>query len=217
MHSWAGTGTGDRQTTTKLHHVFPKRGVTVSHTSTQMQSLFFQTPTGTIPGTELGCHTGTVIDTGTLSTQAQRTDVLAGSHFIPRDCHRDTMAIWTARRRQSRRHRDTCKITTQLPFDSAIPGQELYPPETPLHLTHVHGYSLQPSFSEQKIGNNPFLAGGAPVSECGRPQVKYKAVGRTRAPSHRDHHTVTRRVTASLCHQGSTLSPTGGGTHTLTR
>lgn len=33
--------------------------------------------------------------------------------------------------------------------------------------------------------------------------VKYKAVGSTRALSHRDHHTVTHRVTValSLCHQ----------------
>lgn len=33
--------------------------------------------------------------------------------------------------------------------------------------------------------------------------VKYKAVGRPRSLSHRDHHTVTHRVTVglSLCHQ----------------
>lgn len=47
---------------------FPSEGSrSGSHTSTQLQSLFFQTlsPTGTIPGTGLGCHTGAVVHTGT--------------------------------------------------------------------------------------------------------------------------------------------------------
>lgn len=148
MHSCAGTGTGDRYTTTRMHHVFPKRGVTVSqaHSHRDAIALFPNTHRGhPRDGAGLSYRDSHIhrytINTGLKDRRVGRVPFhrqgLSQGHCGHLDSQKGI--ITQAQGHMEAEWPDLSKSQMKLPFDSAIPVQELYPTETPLHLTREHG------------------------------------------------------------------------------